>query len=431
MPSQPSRGMVVFTALVSMAALALPPTHATAGRGYEERGNILIVRDSDFTAKNGVRSGSGTADDPYVISGWAVSRLEIRDTGAHVVIRDNRVTSQMVLNWIGPRVIVANNVVNDLRVNQNVTRTGAATAGVIHDNRFGIVGQLRHFDGVFANNSVNRADGMLDDVNKTFGGLPRAVNFDGWNGALFTNNRIRGGYVEVRLHGHHHGSGFGKHSHHHGAGYGGDTDHGRRFHEVWITDNAIAVASGPALVYTDTAHAANDRTAASEENPALNGPHVHTTRAHLVGNRLEGGGIAVQVFNATDRNHLGTRRGVLEIARNTVALAKPEGRFFQPRPAGIDVSSVVDLDLRIEGNLVTGPPPSDDVIETVRPSASAGIRVDRIDKADIYLFGNKIQTVEFGLELYRFGKDVRWHTGKLILHNVRQRSRSDGSTTGP
>jgi hypothetical protein len=425
--------LTLIAAIAALTAVVLPAAPAGAEAGYEQRNNILIRNNAEFTRANGVRSGSGTAADPYVISGWQLPRLEIRDTSAHVVLRDNYVTSQMILNWIGPHVVAANNVVNDLRVNQNVKRTGAATAGVIRNNRFGVVGQLRHFDGVFSNNRVDRRDGMFDVVNQTFGGLPRAVNFDGWNGSLFTRNVIRGGYVEVRLHGHHHGSGFGDDSHHHGSMYSGDEmDHSKRFHEVWIKDNTIEVESGPALIYTDTAHAANDRTAASEENEALNGKHIHSTRAHLVGNNLKGGGVEVQIFNATDRNHIGTKRGTLEIADNEIVLARPEGRFFHRVPAGINLRDAVDVDLRIEHNRMIGPPsPEGPVDNLTQPSSSTGIRIDRIDKADIYLFDNRIESVAFGLELYGFGKDVRWHTEKLVLRDVERRTQTDGSTEGP
>jgi len=54
---------------------------------------ILIVGDSDFTPQNGVTSGLGRADDPYVIEGWDISAenangIEIRNTDAHFIIRN-------------------------------------------------------------------------------------------------------------------------------------------------------------------------------------------------------------------------------------------------------------------------------------------------------------------------------------------------------
>lgn len=40
---------------------------------------------------SGVRSGDGSADNPYVISGWNVSGIIIQDTDAHVIIRNNTI----------------------------------------------------------------------------------------------------------------------------------------------------------------------------------------------------------------------------------------------------------------------------------------------------------------------------------------------------
>jgi hypothetical protein len=414
--------------VAAVVAGVVSPAVAEAS-SYEQRDPIRITKNDQFTLANGVRSGSGTAEDPYVISGWKLSRLEIRDTSAHVVIRDNHITSHMVLDWIGPGVTVEDNLINDLRVNQNVRRTGAATSGVIRDNRFGIIGQLRHFDGVFTRNRVDVTDSMFDVVFDAFGSHRRAVNFDGWNGARFTRNVIRGGYVEVRLHGHHHGSGFGEHSHHHAPGHAEPVDHSKRYHRVWVSNNEITVDEGPALIYTDTAHVANDRTAASEQNEELNKPHQHWTQAYLRNNTLRGGGVQVQIFNARDERHVATNRGILEISGNEITLAAPERKVFGHHVAGIDVWDAVDVDLRIEHNRITGP----GAPEGLDPFAGypAGLRIDGINKADIYLLDNKLSHFEFGLELYRFGKDVTWHASRLKMDDVRQPVRSDGSTTGP
>jgi len=55
---------------------------------------IYIYGDDDFTIENGVMSGSGTADDPYIIEGWRIEApnadygIYIDHTTAHFVIRD-------------------------------------------------------------------------------------------------------------------------------------------------------------------------------------------------------------------------------------------------------------------------------------------------------------------------------------------------------
>src|ERR687895_2354935 len=94
------------------------------------------------------------------------------------------------------------------------------------------------------------------------------------------------------------------------------TDHTKRFHEVTITNNTIQAYGPYALIYTDSNHAGNDRTAASEENEALNAPHKHWTTVHLVNNRLIGSGISVDIFNSDDSHHTGTERGTMHIANN-------------------------------------------------------------------------------------------------------------------
>jgi len=58
----------------------------------EPRAPIVITGDDDFTEANGVRSGSGSEGDPFVIERWEITTedadgISISDTTAHVVIR--------------------------------------------------------------------------------------------------------------------------------------------------------------------------------------------------------------------------------------------------------------------------------------------------------------------------------------------------------
>src|SRR5439155_24622973 len=62
------------------------------------RGPILIEGDANFTAANGVTSGTGLPGDPYIIAGWNISAaasnaISIRFTTASFEIRDTRVHS--------------------------------------------------------------------------------------------------------------------------------------------------------------------------------------------------------------------------------------------------------------------------------------------------------------------------------------------------
>jgi len=61
---------------------------------WTERLAIVIDDDTDFTAENGVVSGSGTKSDPYIIEGWKIggfvngTAIAIRNTDSHFRIRN-------------------------------------------------------------------------------------------------------------------------------------------------------------------------------------------------------------------------------------------------------------------------------------------------------------------------------------------------------
>ena len=60
----------------------------------DSRGPIVILSDADFTADNGVVSGSGTEDDPYVIAGWEITvgdkgyyGVRVENVDSHFILR--------------------------------------------------------------------------------------------------------------------------------------------------------------------------------------------------------------------------------------------------------------------------------------------------------------------------------------------------------
>ena len=414
MTASRQRWNLVLAAAVAVACMgALLPTSAAAAQTRERRADITIRKNAEFDSAHGVRSGSGTATDPYVIAGWNVSNITIKDTSAHVLITDTTVTSRLILDWIGPGVDVHGNTVNDLRVNQNVPRTGEPTSGSIAHNTFGIVGQLRHFDGVFERNLVGTPQ---EGVNRLIGGIltTRAVNFDGFNGARFRDNIIYG-YVEVRLHGHHHSSSFDDTSHDH-SGMDG-MDHTVRYHEVWVTGNTITVPAGThtALQYVDTNHAGNDRTATSETNPDLNKPHVHYTRVHLTDNKLVGSGLNVDIFNAQDSKHLSTGRGRLDIENNTISVETSPAMYWTP--PGISVREARDVDVYIRGNSISGPHEHSPVADVF---VSSGIDLSNLDQATVRVYDNRVGHVEYGIYGSQFTNTVDWFVDGLATDEVRQ-----------
>ncbi len=429
------KAAVVLLTLLLSAGYVLVAVPVAASPGPEEvspHDDIIIASDEEFDAAHGVRSGSGTKADPYVISGWKVRNLFIRDTAKHVLIQNNEITSRLTLNWNGPGVTVVDNRIRDLRVNQNVKRTGAATGGLIANNQFGTVGQLRHFDGIFENNVVKPPRGMFDmlwDI--------EAVQFDGFHGSRFRNNTLYG-YLDVKLHGHHHGSGFAAPSHYHGSHHEGShedhddmPDHTKRFHEVWVTNNTIYSPGPYALRYTDTNHRGDDRTAASEQNKELEKPHIHQTRIHLIGNQLIGSGLFVDIFNANDQNHTGTKHGLMEIRNNNITLERVEGEVFESRP-GIQVRSAKDLMLVIDNNVVAGETADDDDLLDSSPwTKDAGIYLQDLDLAHVQISNNEVSHLAYGVRASRFTGSVHWWVTALKTTSVGEDVYYDDSVSNP
>ncbi|MGH2808453.1 MAG: hypothetical protein ACRDKT_14390 [Actinomycetota bacterium] len=410
-------------------------TAAPAAANVED-GSVEIEDNSQFTHNNGVRYGKGTKKSPHVIEGWDLGRLEIHDTNRYVVIRNN-IISNLTLNWIGNRVKVVRNRIGDLRVNENVERTGAATSGVIKNNRFGTIGQLRHWDGLFANNVVGTPptdDGFEFDFGQ---GSNRIANLDGFNGARYRDNTFYG-YVEMRLHGHHHSSGFGKNSHYHGAGNQHNKmglTHMKRFHRALFKENTI-YATGPyGLIYTDSDHSANDRTAASETNEALNDPHEHTTKVAFLRNNLIGSGIMVDIFNADDeQKHLRTQTGHFTIKGNTIKLREYREAVdgWSEPPVGIEVHQARDLHLNISNNRITGPAPEAHRATTdqIGGHVASGIELLDMEKAFIHISNNFVSNRIAGIYARRFHR-VQWWINGLRTEGVESEVDYDDSGAQP
>lgn len=430
-----SRTILVAILTVLLGVYGLAP--AVNAEERQAREDIFISENSHFNPSNGIRSGSGTPDDPYVISGWQVRNIHLKDTSAAVLIRDNVVTGRLTLNWNGGNITVIDNQIRDLRVNQNVRRTGDPTSGLIARNRFDVVGQLRHFDGVFEDNIVT---GNQQGLEIPFFENGQAVNFDGFNGSRFRDNKING-FVTVRLHGHHHSSGFDEDSHYHGAGNdpeAGMVDHSLRYHRVYITNNVITSPGPYALNYVDTAHSANDRTAASETNPELNKPHVHYTRVHMNNNKLIGSGLYVDIFNADDQRHLGTRTGFLEIKNNSIQFVQEDDTepFFRwEEPAGISIYRANDVHVMIEGNKVTHKDERSAVNSAEVPFFSnaslSGVMLYYIKEAQIHVANNSVSDMDFGVSAAHMPKSVEWWVHGLQTQSVPQPVFWDNSVANP
>jgi len=105
-----------------MIALVLLATVSVVMMGLgASRGPITILGNSDFTEENGVLSGSGTAEDPYVIAGWEIG---VPVGGFHGVKIEN-VTASFVLRGL---------IINGAgELDGAAIRIGFAAGGVVED----------------------------------------------------------------------------------------------------------------------------------------------------------------------------------------------------------------------------------------------------------------------------------------------------------
>ncbi|MGQ0536594.1 MAG: hypothetical protein ACT4PT_11035 [Methanobacteriota archaeon] len=299
----------------------------------------FVVRGDEGLAEmveRGFVSGAGTSAAPYVIEGFRVQELlSIEDTTKPLIIRDSVVEGQLTLNYVGTDLYVHHVRAEDLRVTENVDRRGDSTAGLFEENAFAFIGQMRHFSGEFRENSVGpRPDGVVSEALGDTGvtRLPQGLvwNFDGYHLADVHHNTVEG-FVDVKLHGHYHGSCDGCASHAHSASAspsdGLPVDHQRRYHRLSFHENTIRVADGPALRFNDEAHAGDDRTAASETTPELELAHEHHTVLEIRGNLLLGGPLVLDALSADDERHEGHPQEThVALEGNHVEREVPQGR---------------------------------------------------------------------------------------------------------
>ncbi len=151
--------------LAALLALVYIPN---SGVALEPHSPIRIAGNSEFTAENGVTGGSGTAEDPYLIEGWAITEAVIgadygiwlENTDAHVVIRN----CHIVPSDTGIRLEHASNVVIE-----NVTVNGGHQ-GIYAYNSSNLVirnSDISHIVGdallLFSGSNVRIADCRIGD----------------------------------------------------------------------------------------------------------------------------------------------------------------------------------------------------------------------------------------------------------------------------
>jgi hypothetical protein len=207
-----------------------------------------------------------------------------------------------------------------------------------------------------------------------------------------------------------------------------------RFHGVKIANNDIHAVGPYGLIYTDSAHSANDRTAASETNEALNDPHEHTTQVAIVNNNLRGSGIVVDIFNADDDRHLRTNTGHFTIRDNTIRVKeyRNAANVWDAPSTGIDVHQARDLHLHIIDNVISGPKgdQTPSVGDSIAGYVTSGIKLEDVEKAWIHLSMNEISSRQVAIYARRFTR-VKWWISGLRTQDVVTEVDYDNSSNQP
>jgi hypothetical protein len=267
------------------------PTLADAFSTLHRHGAVTIRSLADYRASSAVSGGNGTPDDPFVIQDVYAPSLEIRDVAAAVTIRHSFVSGALVLDWTGPGATVQDSWVGDLVVNQNVPHKAPATWFHVQDDRIGQA-VLRHAGGELVSSTIG-PDAPID-------ASQLSLNVEGYDGLVVANDTVHGP-TEFRLHGHHYSDSFADASM---PMDGMPTDATDRYIELTVSNDTFLDPTGRGVDISDRAHAANDRTAKSEPDPALDLPHRHFTRIEFASNTIQGAGLLVEDPDAKDPHHL-------------------------------------------------------------------------------------------------------------------------------
>jgi hypothetical protein len=343
------------------------PTRAEASELEHQLEDFVVEGDDGLArmANEGYLEGNGTLEDPYVIEGFRVTDdLTIEDTTKPLIVRESYVEDQLTLNFVGKDLVLHHTYAEDLRVNENVERAERATGGWLVHNELPYIGQLRHFTGTFAHNDVGpRPDGVVDEYLSDTGvdTLPDEVVFllDGYHLAHVHNNTIEG-RVDVKLHGHYHGSCPGCLPHDHADPDGfppanqphedlaPTSKHSYRFHTIDVENNELrAPDSSTALRLHDRAHAGDDQTAASEPNAHLEERHDHHQAVRVADNTFDRGNLVFDVVVAEDERHENmTQQAEVRLEGNEVTLEAPRGDVGLRAAYRVHDADALDLEAR-------------------------------------------------------------------------------------
>ncbi len=156
--------LVVAILVVGVASVVLMGGESNGYLWWGNHAPIYIGSDSDFTVANGVVSGSGTADDPYIISGWAIDApsadygIYIDHTKSYFVIRNCVIerarNAGIYLNSVeNGRIEGCEFSLNGVGIHLMNSRNITITENAISKNRYGIVLDVNARDNLIYKNS--------------------------------------------------------------------------------------------------------------------------------------------------------------------------------------------------------------------------------------------------------------------------------------
>ena len=116
--------IITLSLLVNPVALGLTEPTDFNNLSLKNHVSIHIDGNDDFTVKNGVTSGDGTPENPYIISNWIISQcygygISVKNTNAYFVIENCFISGSKTLKSIGvsPIGIQFSNVTNGRIIN--------------------------------------------------------------------------------------------------------------------------------------------------------------------------------------------------------------------------------------------------------------------------------------------------------------------------
>lgn len=180
--------------LLSCALLLVPVFTYTRGGGPTPHDPIYIAGDGGFIRENGVVSGSGTSEDPYLIDGWKISMegseygIQIENTTKYFVISDCKAEGEEEAVGIYLRNVENGAIIDCIISNNNGgIKIQGGRAIVIEGNRaesnyYGIIAEGTSYLSISRNRLAANTFGIL------FSGVSAAevrgntIELNDWNG---------------------------------------------------------------------------------------------------------------------------------------------------------------------------------------------------------------------------------------------------------